>query len=534
MAGNGSYNNGMKTLSYPSKRKSRSTQARLFTNASLLTGISVFERGLGFLYRIVLSRFLGAEGVGLYQLAVSVFNVFLTVGTGGLPITVSRFISKAKARGDAEGEKEAVGAGVALALFFTLPIAIVLIAFPSLVGFLFTDKRAVGVFRVLLIGLIFSAVYAVIRGHFWGNKKFLTAALLEVSEESAMVVLGVLLLRNAASAEAGAMGAAWASALADIFACLCTAVCFISCKGKLGRAENQLKPLFNATLPITSVRASSSLVSSAISVLLPAMLVRAGATETEALALFGVLSGMVIPFLYIPATAIGSIALVLVPELAEDFYKGDKARLQKNIARGLQSAVLVALFLIPFFYAVGDDLAVLAFSQPLAGEYIRKGCVVLLPMSVSMIATSMLNAMGFEKRTFGFFFIGAAAQLLCILLLPEFLGGYAYIAGMGAAHLFSGILALFALHKQCPSLRKEMLKGGGQGCVQRLLKGCCAALPLSLFGDFAAKVFSRFLGPFFTVFAVGVLLVVATAGVWLGLGLLPKSRLRKKKLLKNK
>ena len=99
------------------------TKTRLFTNATLLTLISALERGLGFLYRIVLSRLLGAEGMGLYQVAVSIYHIFVTVGTGGLPITVSRFISKAKAKDDLDLERQAVGAGVALALLITMPIA---------------------------------------------------------------------------------------------------------------------------------------------------------------------------------------------------------------------------------------------------------------------------------------------------------------------------------------------------------------------------------------------------------------------------
>ena len=72
----------------------------VYKNASIVTGLSVAERGLGFLYRIVLSRLIGAEGLGLYQVALSLFGLFLTIGTGGLPITLSRIIAKNKADGN--------------------------------------------------------------------------------------------------------------------------------------------------------------------------------------------------------------------------------------------------------------------------------------------------------------------------------------------------------------------------------------------------------------------------------------------------
>ena len=77
---------------------------KVFANASIVTFLSIAERGLGFLYRIVLSRLIGAEGLGLYQVALSLFSLFLTLGTGGIPISVSRMISKSKAENNPQGE----------------------------------------------------------------------------------------------------------------------------------------------------------------------------------------------------------------------------------------------------------------------------------------------------------------------------------------------------------------------------------------------------------------------------------------------
>ena len=52
-------------------------KSKVYANATIVTGLSVAERGLGFLYRIVLSRLIGAEGLGLYQVALSFFALFL-------------------------------------------------------------------------------------------------------------------------------------------------------------------------------------------------------------------------------------------------------------------------------------------------------------------------------------------------------------------------------------------------------------------------------------------------------------------------
>ena len=138
--------------------KTINTQNHVAITASLVTGLSVAERGLGFLYRIALSHLIGAEGVGLYQVALSLFSLFLTIGTGGIPISVSRMISKSKAENHPLDEQRAVSAGLLLSLLLTLPVCLLLIPFGDRLGFLFTDDRAFPVFRILLVGLCFSSL----------------------------------------------------------------------------------------------------------------------------------------------------------------------------------------------------------------------------------------------------------------------------------------------------------------------------------------------------------------------------------------
>lgn len=497
--------------------KKSTSQNTVVATASIVTALSVAERGLGFLYRIVLSRLIGAEGLGLYQVALSLFSLFLTVGTGGIPITVSRMISKSKAERAPRDEMSAVSAGLSLSLLLTLPVCLFLIFFGDKLTFLFSDERAFPVFRILLIGLCFSSLYAVIRGSFWGNKQFLAPSILEIAEESVMVIAGVLLLQSVPSPASGAEKAAWAVVISYLFSFTASALWFFFNGGKLSSPKKQLKPLFNATLPLTSVRASGSLVNSAVAVLLPVMLIRAGAESAEAVALFGIVSGMVLPILFIPSTLIGSLSLVLVPELSEDFYRGNTERLRKNIERGLLFSFLIACVIIPFFYAIGEDLGLLAFSSPQAGKMIVKSCPLLLPMSLTMISTSILNSMGFEKQTFLSYFVGAAALLLSILLLPPFCGIYAYIIGLGLSFVLTAACNLLFLRKKCPIFGKRW----GQVCVHTLLPALITILPVSILGKLCDTLLSQILSEFLSLAISTLLMLLLTAIAYILTGILP-------------
>ena len=503
-------------------------QNTVYKNASIVTGLSIAERGLGFLYRVVLSRLIGAEGLGLYQVALSLFGLFLTVGTGGIPISVSRMITKSKALGDKKGEVRAVSAGFTACLLLSLPICLFLWLFGAKMPFLFTDNRAYGVFRILLIGLCFSCVYAVIRGYFWGNKEFLTPSLIEISEEAVMVVVGVALLKRIPSPAVGAERAAWAVVLSYLFSFTVATICFFLKGGKLSTPKKALKPLFNASMPITSVRASASLITSAVAVLLPAMLIRTGLSEGDAMKLFGIVSGMVFPILFIPSTLIGSLALVLIPELSEDYYRKNYTRLKKNLSRGLRFAFWIACALIPFFFVLGEEMGAIAFSNPLAGTMIKRSCIILLPMSLTMISTSMLNALGFEKQTFVFFFVGAAALLVSVLFLPQVCGAYAYIIGLGASYLLTAVCNLALLYKKCAFLRKPT----EQRDCKSLLFSLFSILPLSLFGQLMQALFLSFAGETLSLLFTAISLALASAFLYFSFGLLPAHRKKKKRFFK--
>lgn len=421
----------------------------IYRTTSLVTAFSIVERTLGFLYRILLSRLIGAEGIGLYQVALSVFAVFATLGTGGIPATVSRLTSKNKARGDRFGEHSALSAGLFASLIFTLPVLLLFPVFGKKLTFLFSDERAVGVFAILLLGLVFTSLYAVIRGSFWGNKKFLLTSALELIEEAVMVIVGVLLLKNVQSGYFGAKRAAIAVVVSYLVSFSSSLVCYFSHGGKIVSPSQELKPLFSSAMPITAVRVSGSATSSLISVLLPMMLIRAGKTKVQALRLFGIVSGMVMPILSIPATIVGSVSLVLFPELSEDYYRGRNEHLKKNVERGIFAAVVIACCLMPFFIVLGNDVGRCVYSEPLAGEMISRCAYILLPMSISMITSGVMNSLGNEKRNLLYYLLGSVFTLLCVVLLPKKIGVYAYPVGICAGFVFTAIFNVAFLAKHC-------------------------------------------------------------------------------------
>ncbi len=439
-------------------------KTNIYKSAAQVTVFSTVEKLLSFVYRIILSRSIGAEGLGVYHICLSVFSVFLTAASSGIPVTVSRLIAKNNASGNPKGGHAAVTAGVVCTLAFTLPAALVLFLARNLYAALFPERDCVYIFLWLMPGLILTSVYAVMRGSFWGTKQFLPYSVIELLENAVMVAVGCVLISFTSTAKSGARAAIIAVLISYVFSFAVSVGWYLLKGGKFVNPKSQLKPLLSASLPITAMRTSTSLLNSVIAMFLPAFLMaKCGYTDSEAVALYGIVCGMSVPMLFTPNSLIGSIAVVVAPEMSENYYAGRTELLRKDIGKTVRASVLIATVLIPVFFTLGNDLGVFFFDNELSGEVISRFSFMMLPMCLSMITTTMLNSMNYEIRTLIYFFIGAAGMLTCIFAFTGLLGINAYVVGLTLSFIITAALNLSLLHKKCPgiSYMRYTLKSAG-------------------------------------------------------------------------
>jgi len=465
-------------------------QSNIYQTAMMVTVLSSIERFLGFLYRIILSRTIGGEGMGLYQIALSLFAVFVTAATSGIPITVSRLMTKYKAEQNRAAENAAITAGIITALAFALPIFLAGFFGKNLLSLLFADNRCANIFLILSPGLIFTSVYAVLRGAFWGNKQFFAYSVIELIEEAVMITLGTFLVLSAADSVDGAVRAAIAVTASYIVSFAIAVIYFICKGGKTADPKPQLKPLLSSALPITAMRTSSSLINSLIAIILPARLIAAGMTQSEALSEFGMAFGMAVPVLFIPSTIIGSICLVLVPELSENFYRGKHDALKRDIENALKTTAVIACALMPMLFVLGEDMGLVLYSNAKSGEIISRCCLMLIPLSLNMISTSMLNSLHLEKKTLLYYAISSAGMLLIIFFLPALIGSYALTAGMFFNFTLSTALNLRLLNKTCVKKPKYL---------SHLIKTFLCALPAGAAGKLIYSLFNKLVSVFFAM-----------------------------------
>ena len=452
---------------------------RAFTKSVLvITAFATLTRLLGFVFRIFLSRLLGAEMLGVYQMAMSIFMILLTVISSGLPLVISREVAKHQSK--TPPIRSLTLAGLIIGITTSILLCLFVLLGRQLLGFIFTDQRCLGILFALLPALIASSIYSVLRSVWWGEKKFFLLGLTELIEQVARILIFVPLLGISFYFADMAHLAAWSFTGACIVSALVVIIIFLRCNRctpAKAQPQQYIKPLIKAATPITGVRLFSSLTIPVITILLPLRLVAAGWDNITAVAHLGIISGMTLPLLTVPSTVISSLATALVPELSNMINTQQWPAVRRQIRTVLRFTIFINFCFIPVYLALGGPIGSFLYADTNSGIYLARSAWVMLPMSLSQITNTTLNAMNLERLTIRNYAIGTVLLLIIIWFMPAIIGADAVLLGMGLAMTVSTFLNIIAIRKATNWQAKDIT-------LQTILSYLVICIPVFAIGYF--------------------------------------------------
>ena len=421
----------------------------LFKTVFMIVLFSILTRVIGFLFRIYISRTIGAEALGQYQVSFSVFMVLLTIVSSGLPFIVSRLTAQYRTTNDKVSEKKMVTASVIIGVVLSIILCGFVVAFIPVLKHIFADDVCITVLLILLPALVFSSVYATIRGNIWGRGKYFTLCVTELFEQVARVILFIILISGLFGSTDGAVVSAISMTGACLLSSILVLIIYLGTGGKFKRTKDKgiYKTLIQKSASITGVRIAGSLVQPLIALIVPLRLVSAGYTSAQALTLFGTAMGMTIPFLYIPSTIIGSLSTALVPDLSSALVKNDMNYIKNRIVSALRFTIFISVLFIPLYIGAGEIIGLFFYDNSLSGILLAQSAWVILPLGLTGISSSLLNSLGYEVKSMKNYILGAILLILSIWFLPKLLGINALIWGFGSLFVTTSFLNIVMLRK---------------------------------------------------------------------------------------
>ncbi len=419
-----------------------------------VTFFSVATRALGFILKIYLSRNLGSVMLGSYQVAMSIFGVMMTFVSSGIPVVLSRNVSFYSGNNDKKSIGSIVSSGLILTGIICLVSSLLIVLFPNLLSILFTSTASIEMIYILLPALIFSSIYEVLRGALWGRQKFFIISVTEFIEQVLRIILLFILFNTGILSISDTNKTALSLSLACTISAIIVTIIYFKTGGNLSNPRYEFKSLLKTSSPITAVRTVSSIVSSIIAIIIPLRLQTFGYTPTEALSEFGIIMGMTFPLLMIPTTLISSLAVTMIPSISEqsnnidDGMLKDRTTLRTKVNFSLKTSLIFSSILISSFIALGEPICKFIFNNEKAGTYLSYASFIMLPLGLSQISSSILNAIGLEIKSLKSHAISSAVLILCIIFLPKYCGTYSIIIGYFLMAIISTITNISMLLKR--------------------------------------------------------------------------------------
>lgn len=201
------------------------------------------------------------------------------------------------------------------------------------------------------------------------------------------------------------------------------------------------------SIPITCNRMSSIVLQSISYIIIPSRLILANMSYTAALGAYGIISGMVMPFIYLPFSVGSALVVNLIPSISGEVALKNNNLLMKKIKYSIGLTLFVSVLCSILFYFLGEDICLLFFKNKIAGQYLK--AMFLAPIFLSLNQTLSAILHGIRKEFISSFntILGMAIQLICLyFLLPiPSLNIYAYIYVVTGAAIFTTLLHSISL-----------------------------------------------------------------------------------------
>ncbi len=425
---------------------------RLIRNTAMLTASSLLMRIIGLTFQVWLAGRIGAAGIGLFQLVMSVGMLANTVAISGIRFAGTRLLSEELGAHRPGGVKRGMQRCILYSLFFGVSSCIILWCSAKPLGFLWIgDARTVLSLRIFAFTLPFTALNAAWSGYFTAVGEIWKSALSGIAEELGRTVLVVALLSAAPADNITLSCAAIVSGglAAEIFGLLVRLA--LSRRSKLtdgGAPSPRLTPrLLGLALPLAVSAYARSSLSMLQNLLVPRGFRASGLSADRALADYGVIQGMVMPVLFFPSCLLLALAELLVPELTEAQVQDRLDHIRDLTSSLLKKCLLFSLGIAAVLWIFAHPLGNAIYRSPEAGHFIRVFVPLIPIMYLDMVIDGCLKGLGQMMFSMGINILEALLGVaLVILLLPTFaLDGY--IAVLYIGELLNFALSLGRLRK---------------------------------------------------------------------------------------
>lgn len=425
----------------------------ILKGALFLTLTGFATRFLGFYNRIFLSRLIGVNQLGIYQLIFPIYILTYAISSQGIALSLTKNISYYSGKNENMACKETFRHSIILSIFTSVTCAFSLYSLANNISLYFLHNEACCILlKTISIAIPFVAIKSCFNAFFVGLNRPYIQGTSHFYEQIIRIAVTYILFMRLNNNFTGARIAIIAVVIGEIWACLYSGIYYVLKRKKyISYDENPPtsyepkaihRQLIKDALPLSFNNILLTLFATIEAMLLPAMLLKYYNNQDMALDMYGIMSGIVMPFILFPSTITNSISTMLMPSVSYAVASNDNLKIKK--ARNNTIAFCSALGIIAwiFFSLFGKQVCKLTFKNNIAGELLSTIGFLCPLLYLASTQSAILNGMGKTYKNLIVSVITTAIRIIVIAIYVPKFGIAAYVFSMVLSYAIQNILLI--------------------------------------------------------------------------------------------
>ncbi|MCH5180435.1 MAG: oligosaccharide flippase family protein [Erysipelotrichales bacterium] len=390
----------------------------------LLLSLGFIAKVLSTLARVLTTRTIGIDAMGLYQLASPCMLLVITLSQFGLPTAMATLVSRHRNRA-----KTILISGITISFIISVVMMILVISLSKVIAINILKNPDIELTLyalALLIPLV--SLSAIIKGFFLGMNEIELTSTSTIMEEVGRILFIIFFLESFASkgANFGSFGAMIGVCIGEIFQSLymiffnnrrlylrVNELMAIKMKNRFDESKNILKLSF----PLTLSRLIGSVTYFLESIIISNLMLKYGYTVEVLTHDYGLLSGYVMPLLLMPGFFATSFANYLLPNMSKSIGQKNYRDAKSKFKKMFFISSLTGLFFSLIFFIFGDKLMLILYGTDEGFELVK---ILAFPFVIYYIEAPIASAMHALNLTTKAFYATTISCIIRIVILLVF------------------------------------------------------------------------------------------------------------------
>lgn len=451
----------------------------------LLTVASFLSKFLGMIYVIPFTNLVGETGMTLYGFAYVPYTIFLSLSTVGIPLAVSKFVSKYNSLGDYHTSYRTFRLAM-LIMFATGILSFLIMFFSADILAKWTmkeDSKNISVddvkfvIRMVSFSLLIIPGMAVVRGFFQGNQSMEPTAVSQVIEQIARIVFLLvavfIVIQIADGQNVTAVG--WATFAAFIGGLASWVVLLYYWRARKQSLDHQLKRQRKKyeyeTKDLIRELVSYSGVFVFVGLAIPLFQLVDQFTFKHAMTAIGLKDEADVAYsifnvqghklIILPVTIATGLSLALLPEITSAFNSKDRNRVKLLINQALQIIMFFVLPAVVGIMLLSDEIYGGLFGLQnidIAGPLLAWYAPSALTLAFFTVTASILQGINEQKFTLISLGLGILTKILLNPIMIQTFESKGAVISTLIGTLIASLLNLSRIHKRIPFPVKKLFK----------------------------------------------------------------------------